>query len=205
MNSIFYLFAIIALGYLFGRIRIKGIGLGVSMVLLVALVFGHFGVSLPSIIKNLGLACFVGAVGHITGPTFFDNFRKKALSYILVGFAMVFSTGLVCAAIITLLKLPVPLSMGLFAGALSSTPCLAAAAEISGDPLASVGYGLAYPFGVVGVVLAVQLISKLVKEKYETKDKQNVKKQSEMRTGFVIDGKGMFFFSLSILLTSFAL
>lgn len=166
MNSIFYLFLIASLGYLFGRIRIKGIGLGTSVVLLVALVFGHFGLILPPEIKNLGLACFACAVGYISGPTFVDNFRKRALSYVVIGFVMFFYATLVFILLMKIFNLPLPLSMGLFAGSLSSTPTLVAASEISHNSLPSVGYGISYPFGVVGVVLAVQIISKFTKEEY---------------------------------------
>ena len=200
MNELFYLFLVIAIGYLIGRIRIKGVGLGISAILLVALVFGHFGVTVSSIVKNLGLALFVTAVGHITGPKFIENCKKSAVYYIIIGISMIVVASLLCAIAINLFKLPIPLSLGLLAGALSSTPCLATALEITQDSLASIGYGIAYPFGVVGVVLAVQLISKIEKDdrKKETSissnDFDNNIKLIE------IDRNGFFSFALSLAL-----
>lgn len=59
--------------------------------------------------------------------------------------------------------LPTALSIGIMTGALTSTPGLAAALEATGDSIASVGYGIAYPFGVLAVVLFVQLLPKILK------------------------------------------
>ena len=76
MNNLMAIFLILLLGYLLGSISIKGLSLGTSGILLVALVFGHFGVVVPAVIKNFGLAIFVGSVGMIAGPVFFRNFRS---------------------------------------------------------------------------------------------------------------------------------
>ncbi|MCR5161409.1 MAG: permease, partial [Lachnospiraceae bacterium] len=166
MNAYTLIFLISALGYLLGRIEIKGLSLGTSGVLLVALVFGHFGYVTPSVVKTLGLCIFVGAVGVIAGPVFFKNFKKGALQYIILGFITIISGGLCCVAAIKLFNLPAALSAGLMTGALTSTPGLAAAmeaTEASGlSSMASVGYGIAYPFGVLGVVLFVQLMPRIL-------------------------------------------
>ena len=164
-SDIMIIFCIAALGYLLGSIHIKGLSLGTSGILLVALVFGHFGLTVPKIIKDVGLISFVTAVGFIAGPGFFRNFKKKALSYVLLGIAIILVGSLTCIGVITLAGIPVDLSVGMMAGALTSTPGLAAAIEATGGDLsnASVGYGIAYPFGVVGVVLFVQLIPKILK------------------------------------------
>ena len=163
MDTITVIFLIMALGYLLGRITIKGMNLGSSGIILVALVFGHFGNSIPKDIQNLGLICFVAAVGYIAGPIFFRNFKKKAFAYIALGFIIIFIGAAVCATAIVLLDIPTSLAAGLMCGALTSTPGLAAAIEASGDAAASVGYGIAYPFGVLGVVLFVQLIPRMIK------------------------------------------
>ena len=163
MNTIAVLFLIMALGYLLGRITVKGVNLGSSGIILVALVFGHWGVTLPKEIQNLGLICFVTAVGYIAGPVFFRNFQKKAFAYIGIGFLIIFTGALVCIAAILLFDIPAALGTGLLCGALTSTPGLAAALEAGGDAIASVGYGIAYPFGVLGVVLFVQLIPRMIR------------------------------------------
>lgn len=162
MNTILLIFLVLALGYLLGRVTIKGLSLGTSGIILVAIVFGHFGYSMPKEIQNLGLACFVAAVGFIAGPVFFANFKKKALSYIIVGVLIIAIGASICVLAIKLLSIPTPLCVGLLCGALTSTPGLAAAIEASGDAAASVGYGIGYPFGVLGVVLFVQIIPKML-------------------------------------------
>lgn len=161
MSELMIMFLIIFLGYLLGSIKVKGLQLGSSGVLIVALIFGHFGYTVPSILRNLGLIAFVASVGFIAGPVFFRNFKSKAFSYILIGI-LVIVLGIATTIVgMKILDIPTPLAIGMFSGALTSTPGLAAAIEATGSDLASVGYGIAYPFGVLGVVLFVQLLPKL--------------------------------------------
>ena len=162
-SEIMIIFAIAALGYLLGSVKVKGLCLGTSGILIVALIFGHFELTIPKIVQDVGLISFVTAVGFIAGPGFFRNFKKKALSFVLLGIAIILVGAAVCIAVIKLAGIPTALSVGMMSGALTSTPGLAAAIEATGDEMASVGYGIAYPFGVVGVVLFVQLIPKLLK------------------------------------------
>lgn len=172
MNSLLAIFLILLLGYLLGAVSVKGMSLGTSGILLVALVFGHFGITIPAVVKNFGLAIFVGSVGMIAGPIFFRNFKKKVYAFLTLGVLIVVIGGLVTIGLGKLLNVSFDLSIGIFTGALTSTPGLAAATEATASvlasrasdasSLASVGYGIAYPFGVVGVVLFVQLYPKLV-------------------------------------------
>lgn len=162
MNTIATIFIIMTAGYLIGRITVKGVNLGSSGVILVALIFGHFGWTISKDIQNLGLICFVTSVGYIAGPIFFRNFKKKAFTYVGIGTVIIAVGTLLCIAAILLFDLPSALAAGLMCGALTSTPGLAAALEAGGDAIASVGYGVAYPFGVLGVVLFVQLIPRLM-------------------------------------------
>lgn len=162
-SDVMIIFAIAALGYLLGSVKVKGLCLGTSGILIVALVFGHFELTIPKIVQDVGLISFVTAVGFIAGPGFFRNFKKKALSFVLLGIAIILVGAAACIAVIKLANIPTALSVGMMSGALTSTPGLAAAIEATGDEMASVGYGIAYPFGVVGVVLFVQLIPKLLK------------------------------------------
>ncbi len=163
MSTYFPMFAIITIGYLIGRIEIKGLSLGTSGILLVALISGHFGVEVPSVVKTLGLVCFVGSVGIIAGPAFFRNFKKGALQYIFLGFLAITLGAVATIICIKIMNLPSALGVGIMNGALTSTPGLAAALEVTGDPMTSIGYGIAYPFGVVGVVLFVQLLPRILK------------------------------------------
>lgn len=174
MDSLMAIFVIIAAGYLLGRIRIKGLDLGSAGVLLIALVFGHFGVEIPKIVQNFGLVCFVTSVGFIAGPKFFRNFKINAKSYVLLGFVIILGGALATAAIIAIFKLPAALATGMMTGSLTSTPGLAAAIEAAGEQgeLASIGYGIAYPFGVISVVLFVQLTPRFLKANMDEERKK---------------------------------
>ncbi len=204
MNTYLLIFLICALGYLIGRIEIKGISLGTSGILLVALVFGHFGLVAPSVVKTLGLVLFVGAVGVIAGPVFFKNFKKGALQYVLLGIVTILAGALCCVLTIKVFGIPVALSVGLLNGALTSTPGLAAALEATGDSMASVGYGIAYPFGVVGVVLFVQLMPRILHTDVaaEMKDMKAMAKEAESvpDAPISVDPMGFFAFALAIVL-----
>ncbi|MDO4620307.1 MAG: permease [Lachnospiraceae bacterium] len=162
MSELMTIFLIALLGYALGRISIKGLSLGTSGILIVALVCGHFGMEVPKIIQNIGLVVFVGSVGFIAGPRFFGNFKKKATSFIILGITIILLGALTCAAVSILSGIDLPLALGMMSGALTSTPGLAAAIEATGSDLASIGYGIAYPFGVVGVVLFVQLMPRFL-------------------------------------------
>ena len=208
-NTLMMVFLIAVIGYLVGSIRICGLELGTAGILLVGLVFGHFGVEIPSLVREFGLICFVTAVGFIAGPNFFRNFKQNAKSYILLGILIIISGGLVCALIIKAFKIPTDLSVGMMAGALTSTPGLAAALESTGSEAASVGYGIAYPFGVIGVVLFVQLIPKILKtdmrkerESFEAATLVRAKEfhKNKKEKLFYADSMGFFPFSLAIVL-----
>lgn len=207
-SDIMIIFAIAVLGYLLGSVTVKGLSLGTSGILLVALVFGHFELTVPKIVQDIGLVSFVTAVGFIAGPGFFRNFKKKALSYVLLGIAIILVGGLTCIAVIKLANIPTALSVGMMSGALTSTPGLAAAIEATGDNMASVGYGIAYPFGVVGVVLFVQMIPKLLKvdmdkerqRLMESSSLQTADAKTEKKTYMQIDAFGLCAFALAAVL-----
>ena len=184
---VFCVFAIAAIGYALGRITIKGVNLGTAGVFIVALIFGCFfydslGTQLPDytsnalkIVENIGLILFVTSVGFIAGPKFFSNMKKNFTSYVLLGLVIIIAGGITALACIfigkatgetNIEKLSAIVS-GLFAGALTSTPAFSAAkasvATEELEQLVSVGYGIAYIFGVIGVVLFVQIMPKILK------------------------------------------
>lgn len=180
--------AIAALGYILGRITIKGISLGTAGVFIVALIYGcifykqlsdeintDFVGNALKIVDNLGLILFVTAVGFIAGPNFFGNFKKNFKSYVLLAIIIILSGGLACAGCIMIGRNFTDLSTeeltamltGILSGALTSTPGFSATKDaVQTDHLqgiVSVGYAIAYIFGVIGVVLFVQIIPKLTK------------------------------------------
>lgn len=71
------IFIVLLLGYMIGKIKIKGLNLGTSGILLVSLIFGHFGYSIPKIVLDIGLVLFIGSVGFISGRTFVKKFKTK--------------------------------------------------------------------------------------------------------------------------------
>lgn len=182
---LFFMFAIVVVGYLIGKISIKGVSLGTAAIFLVALFAGHFkGVafenitawqdSLPAVndyfklVQNLGLVLFVTSVGLIAGPSFFKNLKKNAKSYVALGALIIIAGCATCAALILLVpNMDAAMCVGLLSGSLTSTPAFAAAQESLGEAHAlysniAVGHAVAYPFGVIGVVLFVQIIPKLM-------------------------------------------
>ena len=208
-NTLMMVFLIAVIGYLVGSIKICGLELGTAGILLVALVFGHFGVEIPDLVRELGLICFVTSVGFIAGPKFFRNFKSNAASYILLGILVIAAGALVCVAVIKVFGIPTDISVGMMTGALTSTPGLAAALEATGSDAASVGYGIAYPFGVVGVVLFVQLVPKILKvdmaeerAKFEAAAGVEVEEYHKTKKEelFYADSMGFFPFSLAIVL-----
>ncbi|WP_243424745.1 permease [Mordavella massiliensis] len=208
-NTLMIVFLVAVIGYLVGSIKIRGVELGTAGVLLVALVFGHFGFEVPNLVRELGLICFVTSVGFIAGPKFFRNFKINARSYILLGAIIIIIGALTTIGIIEIAGVPSDVSVGMMAGALTSTPGLAAAIDATGSANASVGYGIAYPFGVVGVVLFVQLVPKFLKtdmaaERARFEAAQNVGDEEFHKTKkeelFYADSMGFFPFALAIVL-----
>jgi putative transport protein len=181
-----FVFLIASLGYAIGAIKIKGISLGTAGVLLVAILVGVFFSYVPdmtiggktitlwnsdkssvfSTISDIGTLLFVTAVGLIAGPKFFRSFNKKMMSYVVMGAAIVI-TGVGITVLISWLdpNMNVAMGTGLLSGSLTSTPAFGAAKEsaglLAGDVTA--GYGIGYLYGVLGVVLFVQLMPKLLK------------------------------------------
>ncbi len=159
-SSYFSLFLIVALGFLLGRVKVKGLSLDVSAVIFVALLFGHFGVVIPKELGNFGLVLFIFTIGIQAGPGFFDSFRSKGKALILIALIIVGSACLAAVGLKYAFDMDTPSVVGLVAGALTSTPGLAVAIDSTNSPLASIAYGVAYPFGVIGVILFIKLLPK---------------------------------------------
>lgn len=185
-SMVFIIFAIGTVGYLLGAIEIKGLSLGAAGVLLAALLYGILASYVPSftvgdkeivlfnadlkakfsLISSLGTVMFVTSVGLIAGPKFFRSFNKSTMSYIYMG-VIIILVGSAVTVLFTALdkKLSAEMAVGLMTGALTSTPGLSAAKEVAGEAADEVvaGYGIAYLFGVLGVVLFVQLMPRILR------------------------------------------
>jgi putative transport protein len=157
-------------GLLIGSIRIRGIKLGVAGMLFSGLLLGHFGLTLDShlmaFLKEFGLALFVFTVGLQLGPGFFNSLKKDglklnslAVTIVLSGAALVFGLGHY------VLKWDMGVLAGVFSGSTTNTPSLGAAQQAmsttgNGDSAskAAMAYAVAYPFGVMGIILVMILI-----------------------------------------------
>jgi putative transport protein len=163
-ESMFVLFAILAIGAWLGQISYRGIALGGAAVFFVGLFFGHFGYTIPRPIMELGLLLFVYSIGLQAGPRFFRTFRRQGRQFVAVAVAVVGVAGAVTVLVARAMDLPYALAVGMFTGAVTNTPALAGAVDAVGsyDPLqaptVSVGYGIAYPFSIIGVTLLMQFI-----------------------------------------------
>ncbi|GAB1406024.1 Aspartate/alanine antiporter [anaerobic digester metagenome] len=161
--SHFALFLIISLGLIVGKASIKGFSLDISAVIFIAMLMGHFGFSLPKEYQQIGLLLFIFTIGIQAGPGFFRSFKQYGRQLFIIAAIIVISGAAVTWICSGLLNMDKALAVGLFNGAMTSTPGLAAAVEVSKSPMASIGYGIAYPFGVVGVVLFVSIAPKVLR------------------------------------------
>ncbi len=180
----FSIFVITIAGYALGRITIKGVSLGTAGVFIIALLFGCFFYkplegALPEytknalkIVENLGLILFVLSVGFIAGPKFFGDMKKNFKSYILLGLVVIIAGGISAIICIYMGRALgetdtnrfTAMIVGLLSGSLTSTPAFSAAkatVDAIYEDVVSVGHGISYIFGVVGVVLFVQIMPKI--------------------------------------------
>lgn len=177
------LFAILALGSWIGRLSIKGLSLGAAGVLFTALVFGHYGLTVPREVMELGLLLFVYAVGLQAGPRFFRTFRRHGYQYVAIALAVALTGALVTIAVAHILNLPYTLASGMYSGALTCTPALAAAISAAERSLpgagaaVSVGYGVAYPFSMIGVVVLIQFLPRLLRRSLRAEESRWLKEK----------------------------
>lgn len=196
-SSYFALFLIVALGFMLGKIRIKGLSLDVSAVIFIALLFGHFGVVIPKELGNFGLVLFIFTIGIQAGPGFFDSFRSKGKVLILLTLLIIGSACLTAIGMKYLFDIETPSVVGLISGALTSTPGLAVAIDSTQSPLASIAYGIAYPFGVIGVILFVKLLPRILRVDLEKEarrlESERIGQYPSLVTGtFLITNKNVF-------------
>ena len=164
-DELLALFVVIGLGLTIGKISFRGISLGASGVIFVALAAGHFGFQVPRIAGAMGMVLFVYCLGIGAGPGFLRVFLQQGKALAIVGVAMNASATVVAWAIAKSMAWGPDLVSGLLAGALTSTPALAAASErLPGDSEVAVGFGVAYPFGVLGVIFFVQIVLRIFGE-----------------------------------------
>jgi putative transport protein len=175
------LFTVVGLGYFLGNLRIGGFRLGVAAVLFVGLAFGATDprFSIPEVIYVLGLIVFVYTVGLQSGPIFFNLFRRQWLKITTLALLSTVTAAILTVGAAMTLHIGAPVASGLFCGSLTNTPALAAAVEALKGALArtalddtarrlaldgpTVGYSIAYPIGVAGLIIVMQLATRVSK------------------------------------------
>ena len=175
-HTMLILSGVIALGIAIGHIRFFGISLGIAGVLFSGLLFGHFGLNIDHEIlefcREFGLILFVFTIGMHVGPSFFASFRKQGLKLNLLAASVVFLGVLVTLGLIYFADLPLAVAVGLLSGAVTNTPGLGAAqqalreglpAVINTGELSGMAYAVAYPFGIIGIILTMLLIRTVAK------------------------------------------
>lgn len=182
-NSVFLLFAVSAIGYAIGRIKIKGASLGVAAVLFVGLAVGALNpeLKLPTAVFELGLVLFVYTVGLASGPGFVASMSRQGLRNNAAAAALIGIAALLAGVTYFVLQIGPAVAAGLFAGSLTNTPALAALIEtaaklpeaqqaLAGDP--TVGYSVAYPMGVLGVIIVIYIFQRIWKIDYREEAKK---------------------------------
>lgn len=172
MNELLIIFLIMVLGYALGHVNFFGIKFGASAILIVALFFGHFGFTVPKFLAKIGLVLFLAPIGLMAGPSFMANIKKNGLSFLAISFITVTIGGILIVLVSKVFNIELALSMGLATGAMTSTSMLGTVKSLTTSNLPGVGYGIAYAFGVVGVVLIVQLMPKILKVDVEEENKK---------------------------------
>lgn len=161
-------FLVILLGIAFGNLRIKGVGFGSSGVLIVAMIAGYMYQFEPIVIlQDLGIVLFLLCVGLEAGPSFFRAFKQHGKRFIGNVLVLLAISGINTVAIIALFGVPVGIGLGLFAGSFTSSPALVSAMQYSPENEVIFGYGVAYPFGLIGVILFITIAVKLLRPKME--------------------------------------
>lgn len=210
-------FVIAVLGYLLGRISVKGVSLGTAGVFLIAILFGflftqpflkdtpflnnfyientssNLSIYYSSIIQNTGLVLFITSVGFVAGPTFFSNIKKRGKVLFFLVLSISLTSALLTVGFALIPGVSPLFAVGVMAGANTTTPGFSSALEVArqlgqSTDLIILGYAVAYPFGVILIVLFVQVLPKLLK----TNVKEEVKEIIQTEEVSEIDGKKPF-------------
>ena len=170
-HSILVLSGVVAIGVLLSRIKICGVSLGVTWILFVGIIAGHFGLAVEpntlNFIKEFGLILFVYSVGLQVGPGFFSSFKKGGLTLNGVAVLTVFISVALAYIIHLVTGTSLVTMVGVLCGGVTNTPGLGAAQQTyleatgTSDPSIAMGYAVAYPLGVVGIVMSIVVIKSL--------------------------------------------
>ncbi len=166
-HSILVLALVISIGLLLGKIKIFGISLGTTWILFFGIFLGHLGLEIdPSVLhflKEFGLILFIFSIGMQVGPSFFSSFKQGGITLNLLASGVVFLGVIITCIIHAATGIPISTMVGILSGAVTNTPGLGAAqqtyTDVTGtvDPTIATAYAVAYPLGVVGIILSIVL------------------------------------------------
>lgn len=167
-QSVVILAAVISVGLLLSKIKIANISFGITWILFAGIAFSHFGLGINSeilhFIKEFGLILFVYSIGLQVGPGFFSSFKQGGIQLNMLAMGVVMLGVLVTISIHYITGLSMPTMVGILSGAITNTPGLGAAQQTyldihgSTDPTIAMGYAVAYPLGVLGIISSLLLI-----------------------------------------------
>ena len=185
-HSILLLSFVIAAGIQLGKIKVFGVSLGITLVLFVGIILGHFGFTINHNVihffKEFGLILFVYSVGMQVGPGFFSSFKQGGITLNMLACGIVFLGVLTAVILHYATGIPMPTMVGILSGAVTNTPGLGAAQQAFSDMhgvsdnTIALGYAVAYPLGVLGIILSILLIKYIFRVSF---DKENEQLNSE--------------------------
>ena len=185
---------VIASGVLLGKLSFKGISFGIAFVLFTGILVGHLGFKVDTeiieFLRDFGLILFVYTMGLQVGPGFFASLQKQGLKFNLLAVLCVLSSIAVVIAIFYITKIPMPALVGIMSGAVTNTPGLGAATQtlkdiadahpgvITNVPMGTF-YALAYPGGVLGIILCMIVFKRIYKINLEKENQAFIEKNME--------------------------
>jgi putative transport protein len=191
-HSLLVISLVVSTGLLLGRLSLFKIELGIAGVLFSGIAFGHFGITLPNevmhFLREFGLILFVYAIGLQVGPSFVSSFFRYGIRLNVMAASIVLLGAAITVLVSIFGDIPIPVAVGLFSGATTNTPSLAAAQEILAGisgispetlKLPGLGYAVAYPFGIVGIILSMLLTRAVFKINLATESEDFSRMQQE--------------------------
>lgn len=194
-HSILLLSFVIALGIQLGKIKIFGVSLGITFVLFVGIIMGHFGITInPHVIhffQEFGLILFVYSVGMQVGPGFFSSFRQGGITLNMLACGVIFLGVLTTIVIHYVTNIPMPTMVGILSGAVTNTPGLGAAQQAFSDMHGvsdnsiPMGYAVAYPLGVIGIILSTIIIRYVFRVSFQKENEMLEKEDNSHANGAI--------------------
>lgn len=179
-HSVLILSLVIAFGIMLAKIKVAGVSLGITWILFVGIVFGHFNMTLNEhllhFMKEFGLILFVYSIGLQVGPGFFSAFKKGGLTLNLLAMLVVFLGVAITIILHFVTGTPITTMVGILSGAVTNTPGLGAAQQANSDlngidaPEIALGYAVAYPLGVVGIILSLIALKYILRINTKTEE-----------------------------------